>query len=110
MPVSAGAVVAVAENYDDDNDNEVCFMSTVHGPVLDRNVYQPGYFVGCGWSQWFTLDFPCLNAAFDDAVLFAEPLLSNANVNKNMDATTTTTFMPPLDVTSTTFHFQPPSV
>jgi len=74
------------------------FMSTVHGPVLDRNVYQPGYFVGCRWSQWFTLDFPCLNAAWDDAVLFAEPLLLSSN------------FMPPVDVTSTTFHFQPPSV
>lgn len=29
------------------------------------------YFLGCGWSYWFTLDFPCLSGAHDDAVFFS---------------------------------------
>lgn len=28
------------------------------------------YFLGCGWSYWFTLDFPCLSADLDDRVFF----------------------------------------
>jgi hypothetical protein len=30
------------------------------------------YFFGCGWSNWFTLDFPCLSAAMDDQVHMTE--------------------------------------
>jgi len=30
------------------------------------------YFFGCGWSNWFTLDFPCLSAAMDDQVYMTE--------------------------------------
>ena len=26
------------------------------------------YFVGCGWDNWFTLDFPCLSGNLDDRV------------------------------------------
>lgn len=26
------------------------------------------WFLGCGWSQWFTLDFPCMNGDLDDKV------------------------------------------
>jgi hypothetical protein len=27
----------------------------------------PQFFVGCGWSYWHTLDFPCLSGELDDA-------------------------------------------
>eukprot|EP00978_Attheya_sp_CCMP212_P039316 scaffold203359_cov35-Attheya_sp.AAC.1 len=30
------------------------------------------YFIGCGWSNWFTLDFPCLSAAKDDQVFMTQ--------------------------------------
>jgi hypothetical protein len=30
------------------------------------------YFVGCGWSSWFTLDFPCLSADLDDRIYMAK--------------------------------------
>jgi hypothetical protein len=29
------------------------------------------HFIGCGWSYWFTLDYPCLSGALDDSVFFA---------------------------------------
>lgn len=31
---------------------------------------ETSYFLGCGWSYWFTLDFPCLSGELDDAVYF----------------------------------------
>jgi len=30
------------------------------------------YFLGCGWSYWFTLDFPCLSGDLDDRVFFID--------------------------------------
>jgi hypothetical protein len=30
------------------------------------------YFCGCGWSFWFTLDFPCLSADLDDRVFMTK--------------------------------------
>ena len=30
------------------------------------------YFMGCGWSFWFTLDFPCLSGDLDDRVFSDE--------------------------------------
>lgn len=32
---------------------------------------ESAYFVGCGWSQWFTLDFPCVSGELDDKVYFS---------------------------------------
>jgi len=32
---------------------------------------ETSHFLGCGWSYWFTLDFPCLSGALDDSVFFA---------------------------------------
>lgn len=29
---------------------------------------EPQYFLGCGWSYWHTLDFPCLSGELDDKV------------------------------------------
>jgi hypothetical protein len=29
---------------------------------------EPQQFLGCGWSYWYTLDFPCLSGAKDDRV------------------------------------------
>ena len=31
---------------------------------------ETSYFLGCGWSYWFTIDFQCLSGALDDAVYF----------------------------------------
>ena len=33
----------------------------------------PAYFMGCGWSAWFTLDFPCLSGDLDDRVHVETP-------------------------------------
>ena len=30
------------------------------------------YFIGCGWSYWFSLDFPCISGDLDDRVYFTE--------------------------------------
>lgn len=30
------------------------------------------YFVGCGWNQMFTLDFPCISGELDDKVVLAQ--------------------------------------
>ena len=29
------------------------------------------HFLGCGWSYWFTLDYPCISGALDDNIFFA---------------------------------------
>ena len=39
--------------------------SDYHGPP---NGERHTYFVGCGWSFWMTLDFPCINGDLDDRV------------------------------------------
>lgn len=41
-----------------------------HGPV---HTNPTSYFCGCGWSFWFTLDFPCLSGDLDDRVFMARP-------------------------------------
>jgi len=41
----------------------------VHGKP-HSNPY--AYFLGCGWSFWFTLDFPCLSGDLDDRVFSLE--------------------------------------
>lgn len=48
---------------------------------------EPQYFLGCGWSYWFTLDFPCLSGELDDKVFLlndtftvsSPPRVSNAS-------------------------------
>lgn len=34
---------------------------------------QAAYFMGCGWSSWFTLDFPCLSGDLDDRIHVSSP-------------------------------------
>lgn len=38
---------------------------TVHGPP---HSFETAYYVGCGWSFWFTLDLPCRDGALDDQI------------------------------------------
>ena len=33
---------------------------------------ETSYFLGCGWSYWFTLDFPCISGDIDDNVFFTD--------------------------------------
>ena len=40
----------------------------MHGPRADQSPDDLPYFVGCGWSYWFTLDFPCVSGDLDDRV------------------------------------------
>src|SRR3569832_322755 len=44
-------------------------MKMVHGKPHGG---EPQYFVGCGWSNWFTLDVPCLSGELDDQVFFLQ--------------------------------------
>ena len=37
----------------------------VHGTA---HTHPTSYFMGCGWSFWFTLDFPCVSGDLDDRV------------------------------------------
>ena len=39
-----------------------------HGRPADVSIDDIAYFVGCGWSFWFTLDFPCVSGDLDDRV------------------------------------------
>ena len=43
--------------------------SMEHGPP---HSYPTAYFAGCGWSFWFTLDYPCLSGDLDDRVYMAQ--------------------------------------
>jgi hypothetical protein len=38
----------------------------------DAHTNPTSYFCGCGWSFWFTLDFPCLSADLDDRVFMVQ--------------------------------------
>jgi len=40
-------------------------FNLMHGPGHSDPT---SYFVGCGWSFWFTHDFPCFDPSLDDAV------------------------------------------
>ena len=44
-------------------------MQRVHGYPHNAST---AYFVGCGWHQMFTLDFPCVSGELDDKVYFAQ--------------------------------------
>ena len=39
-----------------------------HGRPADVSIDDIAYFLGCGWSFWFTLDFPCVSGDLDDRV------------------------------------------
>ena len=40
------------------------------------------YFVGCGWDNWFALDFPCLSGDLDDRIYIASPNLTFINTEE----------------------------
>jgi len=48
-------------------------VDRAHGYPHNRST---AYFVGCGWHQMFTLDFPCLSGALDDQVYLSQPTFS----------------------------------
>jgi hypothetical protein len=47
-----------------------------HGRPHDGAV---AYFMGCGWSYWFSLDYPCLSGDLDDRVYVVEPTVRHTN-------------------------------
>lgn len=47
--------------------------TTVHGYPHNGSV---PYFVGCGWNQMFSIDFPCVSGELDDKVVFLEDSFS----------------------------------
>jgi hypothetical protein len=48
-------------------------VDTSHGPPHSNPT---SYFVGCGWSNWFTLDFPCESGDLDDRIHLAQSTFS----------------------------------
>jgi hypothetical protein len=53
-----------------------------HGRPHDGAV---AYFMGCGWSLWFTLDYPCLSGDLDDRVYVVEPTVHHTNPTTTVD-------------------------
>jgi hypothetical protein len=73
-----------------------------HGRPHD---YTVAYFMGCGWSYWFTLDYPCLSGDLDDRVYVVEPTVVHptnptTTINDKNDPTTATTPLLPLCTTA----------
>ena len=48
-------------------------VSFVHGEPHNGPV---PYFLGCGWHQMFSIDFPCVSGELDDKIIFAEDSFS----------------------------------
>mmetsp|Transcript_15697 Transcript_15697/g.44010 ORF Transcript_15697/g.44010 Transcript_15697/m.44010 type:complete len:869 (+) Transcript_15697:70-2676(+) len=61
--------------------------SFVHGTPFDT---KPTLFLGCGWSNWHSLDFPCYSGDNDDQpylpMKFIDFATTNSNNNNNDDA------------------------
>jgi hypothetical protein len=51
-------------------------VPTAHGPPHNGTF---AYFMGCGWSLWFSLDYPCLSGDLDDRVYVVEPTMRYSN-------------------------------
>lgn len=45
-----------------------------HGPP---HAHSAAYFLGCGWSYWFTLDVPCLSGDLDDRLYIESPTFTH---------------------------------
>lgn len=65
-------------------------VDAFHGPPHNNPT---SYFVGCGWSNWFTLDFPCESGDLDDRIYLAQSIFSftpptptNANAVERLQA------------------------
>jgi hypothetical protein len=48
-------------------------VDAFHGPPHNNPT---SYFLGCGWSNWFTLDFPCESGDLDDRIHLAQSTFS----------------------------------
>jgi hypothetical protein len=58
-------------------------VPTAHGPPHNGTF---AYFMGCGWSLWFSLDYPCLSGDLDDRVYVVEPTVRyNSSDNHAVD-------------------------
>jgi hypothetical protein len=55
-------------------------VPTDHGPPHSGAF---AYFMGCGWSLWFSLDYPCLSGDLDDRVYVVEPNVHYSNSDNN---------------------------
>ena len=73
-------------------------LKRYHGKPAATNASQEGgaaaYFLGCGWSYWFTLDFPCVSGDLDDRVFtdrsqFTFRPIGNDEEEKDNDKITT---------------------
>jgi hypothetical protein len=57
-----------------------------HGPPHNNPT---SYFLGCGWSNWFTLDFPCESGDLDDRIHLAQNTFSFTPPQRPNTATAT---------------------
>lgn len=73
IPYSQYITVPTMTTNNSENNNSSAHMSRMlstesyHGPPVlpDR---RPTYFLGCGWSFWMTLEYPCLDGDIDDRI------------------------------------------
>jgi hypothetical protein len=65
---STSATVSMTEHHHQHRRH--LLVDHYHGPPKG---HRPVYFVGCGWSFWMTLDYPCLNGDLDDRI----PIMNN---------------------------------
>ena len=56
-------------------------------PITDKTMY----FLGCGWSFWFTLDFPCIAPDLDDSIYFESNVINITDItaSKVVDSNST---------------------
>lgn len=72
--------INLTTNMQDPGPHRLLAADTVFGMPISG--VDPQYFLGCGWSYWFTLDFPCLSGEKDDQIFL---------VNGTFDVTTAPT-------------------
>lgn len=61
--------------------------SQMHGTA---HGHPTAYFLGCGWSYWFTLDFPCLSGDLDDRVFSVDSTFEAKMIPKDEEETDVT--------------------
>lgn len=67
QPLQDDEAVAIWHNYNKKHDRTEGYW---HGAPV-RTPEQTSYYIGCGWSYWFTADYPCLSGELDDQIFMA---------------------------------------
>jgi hypothetical protein len=94
MPIS----MFINESSANDRHNRHLEVEHFHGPP---NGHRPVYFLGCGWSFWMTLEYPCLNADLDDRIY----IMNHQSSFTLLDTESTTTLVDqPASSFFTQFH------